>query len=106
MTIQNYAFDGCKSLGKVTIPGGVQTISTGAFQNSGLTEVVLEYGVITLANNSFSGCNLLKKVTFPASMETIGGFSNTGIKNILLPQMPNLKKSVQVLLKIAIVLKL
>ena len=31
-------------------------------------------------------------MTFPASMETIGGFSNTGIKNILLPQMPNLKE--------------
>ena len=83
MTIQDYAFDGCSSLGKVTIPGGVQTINEGAFRNSGLTEVILSDGVVSLNNNSFSGCNLLKTVTFPPSMKTIGGFSNTGVKNIL-----------------------
>lgn len=66
----------------VTIPGGVQNISPGAFKNSGLTEVILKEGVMSLSNNSFDGCLLLKKVTFPTTMKTIGGFSNTGIKEI------------------------
>lgn len=80
--IKDYAFNGCSSLGKVTIPGGVQNISPGAFKNSGLTEVILKEGVMSLSNNSFDGCLLLKKVTFPTTMKTIGGFSNTGIKEI------------------------
>lgn len=80
--IKDYAFNGCASLGKVTIPGGVQNISPGAFKNSGLTEVILKEGVMSLNNNSFDGCLLLKKVTFPTTMKTIGGFSNTGIKEI------------------------
>lgn len=80
--IKDYAFNGCASLGKVTIPGGVQNISPGAFKNSGLTEVILKEGVMSLSNNSFNGCLLLKKVTFPTTMKTIGGFSNTGIKEI------------------------
>ena len=37
---------------------------------------------MSLSNNSFDGCLLLKKVTFPTTMKTIGGFSNTGIKEI------------------------
>ena len=80
--IKDYAFNGCASLGKVTIPGGVQNISPGAFKNSGLTEVILKEGMMSLSNNSFDGCLLLKKVTFPTTMKTIGGFSNTGIKEI------------------------
>ena len=80
--IKDYAFNGCASLGQVTIPGGVQNISPGAFKNSGLTEVILKEGVMSLSNNSFDGCLLLKKVTFPTTMKTIGGFSNTGIKEI------------------------
>ena len=80
--IKDYAFNGCASLGKVTIPGGVQNIRPGAFKNSGLTEVILKEGVMSLSNNSFDGCLLLKKVTFPTTMKTIGGFSNTGIKEI------------------------
>jgi len=80
--VKDYAFNGCSSLGKVTIPGGVQNISPGAFKNSGLTEVILKEGVMSLSNNSFDGCLLLKKVTFPTTMKTIGGFSNTGIKEI------------------------
>lgn len=80
--IKDYAFNGCASLGKVTIPGGVQNISPGAFKNSGLTEIILKEGVMSLSNNSFDGCLLLKKVTFPTTMKTIGGFSNTGIKEI------------------------
>lgn len=80
--IKDYAFNGCSSLGKVTIPGGVQNISPGAFKNSGLTEVILKEGVMSLSNNSFDGCLLLKRVTFPTTMKTIGGFSNTGIKEI------------------------
>lgn len=80
--VKDYAFNGCSSLGKVTIPGGVQNISPGAFKNSGLTEIILKEGVMSLSNNSFDGCLLLKKVTFPTTMKTIGGFSNTGIKEI------------------------
>ena len=80
--VKDYAFNGCSSLGKVTIPGGVQNISPGAFKNSGLTEVILKEGVMSLSNSSFDGCLLLKKVTFPTTMKTIGGFSNTGIKEI------------------------
>lgn len=80
--IKDYAFNGCTTLGKVTIPGGVQNISPGAFKNSGLTEIILKEGVMSLSNNSFDGCLLLKKVTFPTTMKTIGGFSNTGIKEI------------------------
>lgn len=80
--IKDYAFNGCAALGKVTIPGGVQNISPGAFKNSGLTEVILKEGVMNLSNDSFDGCLLLKKVTFPTTMKTIGGFSNTGIKEI------------------------
>lgn len=81
-SIGESVFSGCKSLKKIIIPGGVQYISSGAFSGCGLTEVVFNEGLITLAANSFSGCRSLGEVIFPASIQIVNGLNGSGVKKV------------------------
>ena len=70
MNIGKSAFEGCKNIRQLVIPGNVKVIEDGAFADcTGLEEVILESGVTHIGPKAFAGCSSLKKVSIP---ETVG----------------------------------
>lgn len=65
------AFEGCKELETVAIPGSVKTVSDSAFWSSGLKSVTLEDGITTIGKEAFLSCGLTK-VDIPSSVTSIG----------------------------------
>ena len=96
--IGDYAFSGCKNLGKVTfedgtaaltigaeafascslledvsLPTRLTTIGSGAFRScSSLTEITVPEGVMTIGAEAFQWCNKLISVSLPSTLESIG----------------------------------
>lgn len=93
--IDENVFAGHHELTGVSIPGSVDTIGGGAFQNcSKLEHLEIGDGVKNIEHGAFEGCHALTAVTIPGSVDTIGGgaFQNcsgltsvtisNGVKNI------------------------
>jgi len=71
--IDNSAFDECKSLTAVTIPGSVKSIGEWAFYGcSNLSSITMANGVETIGRDAFAGCSSLTSMTFPSSVTYIG----------------------------------
>ena len=66
--INSYGFKECKGITKVTLPEGIERLSTGAFMDSGLTEIVLPSTLKYIANYVFRGCTNLKNIDIPDSV--------------------------------------
>lgn len=97
--ISEYCFDSCHTLGSVSIPVGVKTVSSKAFSDcfrirtlyfsDALTEIGdlafegcealeainLGHGVTKIGNYAFSGCASLSSVTIPAATKNIGSYA-------------------------------
>ena len=75
--------------GEITVPGTVETISSGAFQGcGGITAVYLEEGIKEIGQGAFSSCFSLASLYLPNSLERIGAGAFSGcvsITNITLP---------------------
>ncbi|MDE5798056.1 MAG: leucine-rich repeat domain-containing protein [Treponemataceae bacterium] len=72
-SIGSGAFRGCGNLTSVTIPAGVKTIGDSAFYEcGGLTEVTIPEGVTEIGQQAFSSCGKLTTVAIPVSVESIG----------------------------------
>lgn len=56
----------------VTIPGNVEKIGSYAFQNSIISELILEEGVLEIGNSAFNSHGGFTKVNFPDSITKIG----------------------------------
>ncbi len=69
--IPTYAFSGCASLTKVTIPSSVTSIGASAFSGAGLTEVTIPASVTTIGASAFYG-TALTSVTVPATVTSLG----------------------------------
>ncbi|OHE41393.1 MAG: hypothetical protein A2Y16_01540 [Tenericutes bacterium GWF2_57_13] len=71
------------------VPTGVETIGTSAFaDNSHLTEIVLNEGLLWLNSDAFAYCHQLVAIHLPASLESIGGTAFYGcfaLTSILIP---------------------
>ncbi|MCR5507649.1 MAG: leucine-rich repeat protein [Lachnospiraceae bacterium] len=86
--IPQYMFWGCTSLKTLSLPESLKTIKSGAFQNSGLSELTIPSGVTQINDSAFSGCALLKDLTLPATLTNLGGsvfYGCTSLKNITIP---------------------
>ena len=71
--IGGYAFSGCTSLTRVTIPGSVGSIEDGAFSHCpSLASVKINNGVTTIMIFAFLWCDALTSVTIPESVTSIG----------------------------------
>lgn len=96
-------FRECTSLTSITIPAGTKTIGTYAFQDSGLTSIIIPNSVTKIDNNAFRNCDALSSVVFESGgKETLtivngstststastsaGAFRGcTGLESIVLP---------------------
>ena len=95
----------------VTIPDGVNIISSDSFYGSTVEEVVLPESVMVISHRAFKDCSRLKMINIPESVEVINGhvfdgcinlqsinipehleclqeyaFSNTGLKTTVFPR--------------------
>ena len=114
-TIGSNVFNGCTGLTSITIPSSFKSIGANAFQNSGITSIVLpetitlgngiftnltnltsitfsgnnaDYTNNTIGVNAFKGCSNLTTITIPSAIASIGqdAFLNSGITSIILPE--------------------
>lgn len=66
------AFQDCKNLVSVEIPGSVRVINYGAFYGcTGLTSVIIPEGVEEIYDCAFKGCTSLTSVTLPKSIKQV-----------------------------------
>ncbi len=56
----------------VTLPTGVVRIENGAFQNSGITSIVLPEGLKQIGDRALLNCIGLTEITIPESLESLG----------------------------------
>lgn len=69
-SIGNYAFQNCRKLTGVEIPGSVKSIGTTAFNScSALTSVKMAEGIETLGSRAFAADNNLKNIEVPSSIK-------------------------------------
>lgn len=87
--IPDYAFLGCSSLKKVTLPSTVKKIGFQAFSEcEALEEINLPEGLEDIGSNSFAYCKKLKSIKFPMKLKHIGhnAFSFCGsLTDVMLP---------------------
>ncbi len=62
----------CSSIGKITIPGSINTIEGSTFEYcKQLSEVTLENGIETIGAEAFRGCDAISSITIPGSVKKI-----------------------------------
>lgn len=86
--IPDYAFLGCISLRKVSLPPGLKKIGFQAFSEcSGLEEINLPASLEDIGSNSFTYCSSLGTLAFPLRLRHIGhnAFSFSGLQEAILP---------------------
>ena len=87
--IPDYAFLGCRSLKKVTLPEGIRKIGFQAFSECvNLEEINFPRTLQDIGNNSFTYCERLDNLAFPSSMRHIGhnAFSFcSSLREVILP---------------------
>lgn len=73
VTIGTSAFNGCSGLSGITLPESVTTISDWAFYNCfGLTSLTLPSNVSSIGAVAFCGCSELTSINIPKGVVTIG----------------------------------
>ena len=85
-TIGNYAFNN-SGLTSIIIPNSVTTIGTKAFRNSGLTSITIPDSVTTISEGLFYLCNRLASITIGNNVTSIGlsAFSYNAITSFIIP---------------------
>ena len=68
------SFLGCSSLKTLEIPDSVQYIRKYAFQESGLTNITLPDGILTIEGSAFRKCADLESIALPDSLTSIGTY--------------------------------
>ena len=81
-TIGEYAFVGCEDLSNIEIPNSVTSIEQSAFFGSGLEEIVIPEGVSFINAGVFSECEELQKVKLSDTVRGIGGSAFSRCKKL------------------------
>jgi hypothetical protein len=76
------AFASQTNVTSVIIPDCVTNIGDMAFDNSGLTNVILGGGITRIRTGAFSCASRLTSITIPASVDTIEGFAFSYCSNL------------------------
>ncbi|EJK50767.1 hypothetical protein THAOC_30136, partial [Thalassiosira oceanica] len=82
--IEDFAFEGCKSLRSVTIPSTVTELGQFAFCGCGnLTKLQFKEGLQVIGARAFDGCESLRSVTLPSTVTKLGVC--TSLRNVSVP---------------------
>lgn len=87
--IRTGAFSGCEALRTLTLPDSLVTIRQNAFENcTSLSSLTLPESVTEIYNGAFRGCSKLKSVTLPSTLTFIDSeaFLGTAIESIVIPK--------------------
>lgn len=57
--------------GVYTLPQGVTSIGSGAFQDAGVDEIILNEGLVEIGSCAFISCDALTSITIPSSVKSI-----------------------------------
>ena len=117
--VQDYAFDGCRSLKKIVFPDSVKSfgkdvlcgctslkevqlpknmewLSYSMFVNcTSLEEIDIPDSVKVIDSCAFEGCTSLNRISLPQSLKTIGGSTFRGCTSLEKIQLPDSTKQVQ-----------
>ena len=75
-SIEDSAFEGCKSLTSIVIPDSVESIGSYAFSYcSSLKNITIPDGAESIGSYAFSYCSSLKNITIPDGAESIGDYA-------------------------------
>ena len=80
--IGDNAFAGLTKLTQITIPDNVSSIGTGAFRNSGLTEIRLD-AVTAISSQAFAQCGELKNLIFGSTVPAIAQDAFADVKALV-----------------------
>lgn len=84
------AFSGCSNVEKLDLPSSLTSIKDGAFQGLNLVkELNIPEGVTSIGNIAFSGLTSLTSITWPTSLESIGDNSFSRCINITALNIPD-----------------
>lgn len=98
-TLSQEAFFGCGQLRRVLLNEGLETLGTGeenrfgerrcgAFQDSGVAEVLLPASLRKIGYCAFKGCAELKQIALPEGLRVVGeeAFARSGLEHVALPR--------------------
>ena len=81
--IGEMAFDGCKSLERVTIPAGITSIEQFTFRGcANLIAVTLPQTLVSIGNYAFLNCSSLTGITIPTGVQAIGNSAFEGCSSL------------------------
>ncbi|MDE6382977.1 MAG: leucine-rich repeat domain-containing protein [Paramuribaculum sp.] len=81
-------FSGCENLTEISMPNSITSIGSSAFEETGLTSVIIPQAVHNIGHQAFDGCRSLASVSLPDSLIYIGeyAFSDcTALTSITIP---------------------
>ena len=82
-------FENCTSLTSITIPDSLGYIRNAAFAGSGLVELSLPSGLLTIGDSAFADCEHLSMLAFNDTLQSIGAAGFKGCKALSQVQLPN-----------------
>ena len=89
-TINNRAFEECRSLKSIKIPDSVTSIGNHAFKGcTSLTSIMIPKGVVKIGEQAFCGCKSLESIKIPDSVTSIGDHAFEGctsLTSIMIPK--------------------
>ena len=86
--IEEFAFNECSKLKRVTLPGTIRKIGRSAFYHAyNIYSIVIPEGVEEIGNTAFSDCTKLRKISLPGTIRKIGSsaFARSGLTSIVIP---------------------
>ena len=90
LAIRSETFERCKNLKEIVLPEKLERIGAGAFQYSGLVEIVIPANVSKIDYKAFNCCEKLERVTVPYTDMQWGPSVFAGCKRLRKITLPNL----------------
>jgi len=88
VSISDNAFKDCTELTSVIFKAELISIGKSAFENTGLTSIVIPEAITVINESTFAGCSSLTNITLSSATTSIGksAFANSGLTSIVIPE--------------------
>lgn len=80
--------------GPVRIPGTVETIGYGAFDDCDMNSIIIPSNVKTIGDYAFFYCGILNSITIENGVESIGNYAFSGCRNLVDVVLPDTVTSI------------